>query len=647
MSLKMKSCKKSIFNADIKRFWVFSLIYGGIIFFGTFFDFYLDRLPYGNAVPYSFTSSRFFASSCIANFFGICAGAILALVLFSYLYSTSAISFYHGLPFKRKSIFISKLASGAVLLILPVLINFAIVALTKLCGSDIQIRWLSLLYWLGNQLIYSLLAFACVTFAVMLSGNILSLLATCLLLGIAPAVIIGFVHMTCQNYLLGYAYDPTSFFTYFYITPDILLFKLRGIIYVAAIPALLIIAYFMYKKRDLERCGEAVVFPKAKIFFIYFAGLLGGIFSYFYFSIWSFKSLLFMLPFGILAVIIANMINRRGITLKGALTHTVIFTALVLFMLGAFRSDIIGFEKRMPDTENIASVTVLPDRYYYSRTKDMQKYEITDKSDIEKVKEFHGHNIEKGENDGAVLPSSVQISYKLENGRTITRAYNVNFAEEKEYFGAIADLTQTKMMLYPIYNAEDIQIKSVDLHNFMESLILYPDNEITDKLIAAICEDIKNLPYEENAGLLWNSMNCETPLYADIEYADLKKKAEDESKDIKSTVSESIYFPISFGFTKTVELLKEYGYYDRFMTVKNISAVGIDKNDDGKGGLSVKDYNVDEIITDPQKMQEILDSLQTAYRKPVWYRDGMEQIYDEYIFLDKNGDTHCFVLLQK
>ena len=648
MSLKMKSCKKSIFNADIKRFWVFSLLYGGIIFFGTFFDYYLDRQPYGNTVPYSFVGSRFFASSCISNFFGLSAGAILALILFSYLYSTSAISFYHGLPFKRKSIFVSKLASGTVLLIVPVLINFAIVSLTKLCGSDIQIRWLSLIYWLGNQLIYSLLAFACVTFAVMLSGNILSLLATCLLIGIAPAVIIGFIHMTCQNYLLGYAYDPTSSFTYFYITPDILLFKLRGIIYIVAIPVLLIISYFMYKKRDLERCGEAIVFPKAKTFFIYFAGLLGGIFSYFYFSIWSFKSLLFMLPFGIAAVIVANMINRRGITLKGAFTHTVIFTALVLFMLGAFRSDVIGFEKRIPDKENIASVTVFPDRYFsYQLREGVQRYEITDKADIEKVTAFHAHNIEKGWDNEDILPSNVQISYKLANGRTVKRAYKINFAEEKEHFEAVAALDQTKMLLYPIYNAEDIQITSVNLHNFMDNIMLYPNNEMTGKLIDAICEDIKNLPYEENAGLLWSSMSFETPLYADIEYKDLKKKTEDENNDIKATRSESIYFPISFGFTNTMELLKEHGYYDRFMTVKNIDAVGIDKNDDGKGELKIKDYNVDEIITDQQKMQEILDDLHTSYRNPVWYYEDMKQVYDEYIFIDKKGDTHSFVKLQK
>ena len=353
-----------------------------------------------------------------------------------------------------------------------------------------------------------------------------------------------------------------------------------------------------------------------------------------------------MLPFGIASVIVANMINRRGITLKGAFRHTIIFTALVLFMLGAFRSDIIGFEKRIP--ENIVSVTVFPDRYYsYQQREDMQKYEITDKDDIAKVTAFHGHSIEKGWNDEGALPSNVQISYKLSNGRTLKRAYNVNFTEEKEYFEAVADLEQTKMLLYPIYNAENIQVTSIDLHNFAGNLTLYPNNDMTGKLITAICEDIENLPYEENVGLLWNAMDCNTPLYVDIEYKDLKKKAEDDNKSIKETVSESIYFPISFGFTKTMELLKEYGYYDRFMTVKNFEALGIDRNDDGKGELAIKDYNVDEIITDPQKMQEILDNFQTSYRNPVWSYGNMEQIYDEYIFLDKYGETHSFVLLQK
>lgn len=639
MNLKMKSCKKSILVADIRQLWIFSLIYAGIIFFGTFFDFYLDRLRYGNAVPYSFVNSRFFQYNCLSNFFGIVAGAVLALRLFTYLYSTSAISFYHGLPFKRKSIFISKFLSGAVLLIVPVLINFAIVALTKICGLDIQIRWMSLIYWLGNQLIYSLLSFSCVIFAVMLSGNILSLLGTCLLLGIAPAVIIGFIHTICQNYLWGYAYNPENFITYFYIMPDTLLFKLRGLIYVIAIPALLIISYFMYKKRDLERCGEAIVFPKLKIAFIYFAGLLGGIFSYFYFSIWSFKSLLFMLPFGIAALIIANMINKRSITLKGAFTHTIIFTAFVFIMLGAFRFDVVGFEKRMPNIDNIKSVTVVPDRYYGFRSDDIEKYAITDKDGIEKVSAYHEYNISKEKEVNGTLPSNVEICYTLANGRTLKRRYNVNFIDDKEYFEPISDLEQIKRLLYPIYKAEDIQIANIDLHNFLASIMLYPNSSFTDSLIEAMQEDIKNLQYSENAALIWNSMNGETPLYVDIEYKNLEN-----GYDRKPC---SIYFPISFGFSKTMEVLKEYGYYDRFMTVKNIDAIGIDRNDDNKGGQILKDYQVDEIITEAEEMQEILDNLQNAYKKPVWYQDNINQVYDEYIFLDNRGETHFFTLFQK
>lgn len=637
MNLKMKLCKKGIFCADIKRFWVFSLIYGGTIFFSTFFDFYLNKETFGNSIPYSFVGSRFFAYNCLSNFFGLMAGAILALILFSYLFSTSAISFYHGLPLKRKSIFISKLYSGIFLLTVPVLINFAIVVLTKLCGSTIQIRYISLIYWLGNQLIYSLLTFACVTFAVMLSGNILSLLVTCFLLGIAPLAIIGFVHITCKNYLLGYAYDPTNIFDFIYITPDKLLFCLRGLIYVVAIPVLIIISYFMYKKRDLERCGEAVVFPKVKITFVYFAGLLGGIFSYFYFSIWSFKTLLFMLPFGILAVIVANMINRRSITLKGALKHSLIFTAFVLVLLCSFHFDITGFEKRIPD--NIENVTVIPDRYYgYYDDDDMAKYEITDADDIAKVVTYHRYNIEKGGNRDEFAPSNVDIFYTLKNGRTLKRAYKVNYVMDKEYFEPVCELPQLKMLLYPIYHEGDYTIVNIDLHNFLDNAVFYPNQKITDELISAMREDISVLAYDENAALLWNSLNCDAPLYVDITY-----KTPNSDKPYDS----SFYFPISFGFTKTMDLIKKYGYYDIFMTVKYIDAVGIDRNDDEKGEFTLKDYTVDEIITEPQEMQDILDSIQTSYRNPEWVPYDTEQIFDEYIFLDNFGNTHVFGIYRK
>ena len=636
MSLKMKSFKKSIFNADMRQLWVLMLIYGAIIFFGTFFDFYLDKSTYGNAVPYNFVNSRFFQYNCISNFFGFVAGAVLALRLYSYLYSTSAISFYHGLPFKRRSIFISKLLSGIVLLAIPVLVNFAIIAITKLCGSDIQIRWYSLFYWFGNQMIYSILAFSFVTFAVMLSGNVLSLLVTCLLLCIAPAVIIGFAHTVCQNFLWGYAYNPENFITFFYITPDVLLFKLRGLVYLAAIPAFLIISYFMYKKRDLERCGEAVVFPKLKVVFTYFAGLLGGIFSYFYFSIWNFKSLLFMLPFGISAIIIANMVNRRGITLKGALKHSLIFTAFVLILMGCFHFDIIGFETRIP--ENIENVTVMFDRYTAnSLNTDIAKYEITDKNDIEKVTAYHRYNIDRAHSEDT-LPSYIELNYTLENGRTLKRAYNVDFIGDKAQFEEISEFEQIKKLLYPIYKAEDLKIVNVELNNFLGSSIFYPNGKDTQKLLAAIREDIENIEYDENAALYWNSMDCDTPLYVSIEY---KSPLPDR------IYNENMYFPISFGFTKTMALLKEWGEYDRLMTVRNITAVGIDRDGDNKGEFRLKDYNVDEIITEREKMQEILTTLQTAYKNPTFYSDDREYIYDEYIFLDNSDTAHTFSLLKK
>ncbi|MBR4720663.1 MAG: hypothetical protein IK057_02750 [Clostridia bacterium] len=637
MNLKTKSFKKSIFFADMRQLWVILLVYGGIIFFGTFFDFYLDRTPYGNAIPYNFVNSRFFASNCLSNFCGLVAGAVLALRLFSYLYSPSAISFYHGLPFKRKSLFLTKTVSGITLLIVPVLANFAIVALSKLCGSTIQIRWLSLLYWLGNQTIYSLLAFSCVIFAVMISGNILSLLGTCILLCIAPLAIIGFIHMVCQNYLLGYAYDPTNFFNFIYITPDILLFKLRGLIYVFAIPALLIISYFMYKKRDLERVGEAIVFPKLKVAFIYFAGLLGGIFSYFYFSIWNFKTLLFMLPFGIVAIIIANMINRRGVTLKGALFHTAIYTASVLLLLGAFRSDIIGFQKRVPSLDKIESVTVAPDYYYRYRIDDnAEKYLITSKEDIEKVTAYHTYKTETGTLSS--MPNYFEISYKLKNGRTLKRGYQSNFVNEKEYLESVVNLEQVKMLLYPIYKAENLQLVNMDLHNALDTVMIYPNNPVSDKLIDALNEDIKNLEYDENSVLSWNSSNFNTPLYIDIQFKNVNSE---------KPYDDSFYFPISFGFTKTIELLKEYGYYDRFMTAKHIASVGIDRADDDKGDLAIGDYRVDEIITEPEKIRETLDMIFNSYKNPVWYEDGAEDAYDEYIFLDVFGDTHTFGLLRK
>ena len=626
MNSKTNLFSKGLIKADLKRFWIFSLIYGGLIFLIAFFGLYIEsgfRLAYEKV---SYTDSPLFTLSVFSNFIGVLFGGVLAPALFSFLKSERAVSFYHGLPHSRGKIYISKLLSAAALLILPVLANVAFVMLTKVLGSGIPVAYRHILIWAGIQLIYSFIAFAFMTLISSFTGNTFSLLLIAGACFTAPALLLSFFDEIGSLYLLGYAGNVINTLKYIYITPYTMKLPYM-IIYAAAAAVFLLLAFFIYKARPLERSGEALTFKTAKVIFIYAAALLGGIISYWYFSIWFEKSIFYMLPFGIASIIIANMINKKGITLRKAPLYTGVFVLAVLLLYGGFKSDFTGFEKRMPSADRIEGVMIYSDNPYMANPDDYISYRVKgsvaknenppdfylkDKKEIEDVLKYHEFKIDEGKRGKNYTNDHIYIEYKLSGGKKLLRRYRFDRNADKEFFETIAATDTLKRQRYNIYKNSTIEvtefkIKPVQDLSGMGTVSVYPASKGFTELYDALQKDIENLSYDNDASLgaggAVSKANIIVTATGSVNYARAG------SPDIL----------VTDGFTNTMPIIERYKFNAEGYTPDDIVKV---------------DVNGEE-ITDKAQILEATEKAKYSYENYA----SRNSVLFRYRFYFANGDT--------
>ncbi len=651
MNLKILSFEKGLFKVDLKRFWIFGLLYSALMFFSTFFGFYVNKNNFSRMAldTPQYVNSALFGNSYFSHFFAVVLGALLALVLFWFLNSVPAISFYHGLPLKRKKIYISKLASAFTLMTLPVLVVTVTVLISRLLGSNINVRISHLLLWTAIQLIYSYMGFACTVFTAILTGNILSHLALTGICLILPAVIVSFTDNIMAAFLYGYSGSIYKTLSYVYIMPDQMVTK-KCLIYIFTVIILLAVSYFLYEKRALERNGEAFVFTSVKNIFVGAAALLGGIFSYWYFMIWFEANILFMLPFGIIALITANMINKKRLTLKGSALYAGIFIIFVLALSGSFKLDVFGYQNRVPDINKVMSVTINEGEYLNAGgssvknydpkegkelyEKNAEKYDITKREDIEKIIAFHKYRTKNHHGNSA--HNLITLNYTLRNGKHLKRSYFFNHNEDKQYAEPLSRIeTWTKQRYIP-YKNKNADITSVVVGTLMQNLdndmrlTFISGSEEFELLKNAFMADIEALPYDEDATLYSGRNNA--CAYITVHYVSpLVYKDGSDYADWRNRTMDNTY-ALTDGFKNTLALLHSMEGFDKIdFTADKIKRIGIERYDTYNGGGALEfgdDWSVSEIITDRAEIDAIVSRLKHDYKDELI---GKESEYADYI----------------
>ncbi len=544
-----QSCFKSIIKCDLRRSWWISALAALFIFMTStspLFDYAYHRYDFYSSYT-RYDDVLDFCEMMFGNYAtGMCIAAFVVLYLFSYINKVNSVSFFHSLPATRNSLLTAHIVSGVILIVSPMLIN-TLISLFAV-GRGVKASWVLLSFCL--YLLYSLVVFGLTLVVSMLTGVSIASGIFTGVVALLPLFIFAFVSELCNDYLYGYAgFQPFEDFllNYVYLTPESLM-SIKVIIYIVLICAFVALSYLIYNKRHLENFGEVIAFPSLKGLFKVLFGLCSGVLGYYYFeAFWSISSILTMLVFGTLGVIIAHMLANRSMSLKGVLKPLVVTVALILALFVVFFFDIFGYEKKMPEIDDIEYVDIgglYYDDYTYvdsdiygeNRVRVSKKDPFIPHFRSEEEKQLflnlHKYAIDiQSENDmwedDFVTPSyriterrTFRIEYTLKDGKVMKRTYSLPKAELDSYTSKIYSTDTYRKWKYPVLDGVEKVYKSVGVYDKRtyyndEYIRLSAQSDNAKRLIEAVRKDRENISYDkmqinEYGGLVTVELNYTT-----------------------------------------------------------------------------------------------------------------------------------------
>lgn len=398
--------------------------------------------------------------------FGVGFFAVLAgMQGFSYLYDRSKIDFYHSKPVKASHRFMTIWTNGVIAFVLPYLLgcalNLLLIAVNGVLDMPLFLIMcegivLSVGFYLG---VYSI-----TILAVMLTGK--------QLVTIMGIFVFLFYEIAMRTFVMGlcsfcfhffYGYDGTNDWYIPWISPFFMLDKYwdekwnLGITFLMLLvfaAAVLMLAYWCYKKRPSELAGSAMTFqgikPVIKIGIsvpvALFAGMAtAGLMEYN--PLDESGSPFFPILLGVLFLVLTNAFIQvifesdiRGMFHKKR--HIVISGILAAAIMIVFRYDLIGYDNKMPALDKIESVAIITETsqrysraYFDEEGKALSKDEYVDKymhltgEDAENVRYLALYSIEeyqKYPNRAEFFNAHEECSYitykfRLKNGSEMMR----------------------------------------------------------------------------------------------------------------------------------------------------------------------------------------------------------------------------------
>ena len=626
---------KAVFKSDLKRFWWVSALHTLLIFVSCLLPLYIAyagiERPALLRTPNEYYGSDLLGYSIFPYLMLFVVTVGLSVLLFSYLNSKSAVATMHAVPVKRKTLFFTHSVFGIVSLVVPVLVNAVILMIMRTDPYISQVVTINHIFWWGfSQIAYAIVGFSFATLVGTLAANSVAHIMFTYIFAVLPLAVEIAVKGLMNLHLHGYyiesdVFSVTTSYLYFGMTK--MGTVLYPLIYIGYGIVLLGLSLFAYKLRHLENTSEVVAFPKLKPLFIYGVAICMGVCGYFYLNaIFDAESLLWILPFGILGLVIANMLTKKAITIKGVVKPVMALVITAIAFVYVFQFDLTGYEMRVPDIEKIESVSVteMPvHNIFRERTidgikkieKEVYVPELTDKKDIENVIALHEYKAENRE-DGRKMMDTIYITYKLKNGKMLKRQYLVNHKEEKDLLKPILETEQFKNYKFPITlnGTKNIHSVAINDERFGGEFARFlaekdTDAENINKIITALSKDLENVRYDdfayEESTLTTIDLEVEMPWY-------YKGTNEIVSTHDFGMYTEHYSYVIRPSYKNTIAVLTDLGLYNAIPKPEDYVKVTLRANDytttyiDDFYRVSVKENLPEEVvIEDPEVIQEL------------------------------------------
>ncbi|MDR3242910.1 MAG: hypothetical protein LBT34_03160 [Clostridiales Family XIII bacterium] len=560
---------------------------------------------------------------------------ISAAAIFRYLHAAGSASVMHAMPFTRFTLFYSNLASGLIMISLPVLANGAILlAIQKPVEYDADYSYqISGLYppstpnimstphimnWVGMSLVIVLFVYSLCVLAGIITGNtVMHIMTAGFLNFILPAL---FLLLTLWGDIFLFGFPPavqvagiSSLTPLIYVpfsngSPGWLLIT----IYLIVSALVCLFSAALYAIRPLERAGDMLVFRPVETAVNYLVTFFGmSVTAYYFYAMdggtEESKSRFYIgaAAGALIFFILSRMLVKKTLRVwnRKAAAGFGVYAIAALLVIAGFSLDLSGYERRVPNPDrveevgfSVAGIVSMSEPFAESHS-DGNNLLFKDPGNISAFIAFHKRVVDNissfkhKERDYADL--SVNLSY---GGYSFPpdRVWSINypFIREDKNLKQIFESQEFKS-LNSLINLETDGFKSVTLHDWNYSVSLTPYQ--ARELFSCVDRDKTLETWEQFTDLTYPLAIIET---------DYDATKQDDAR--RSGVSAYFTTAIPLYYENTVKWLRENGYYEIFVKeasdVVSMTALHI------VNGAEAESVNV----TDPANMQAVLRYGETA-----------------------------------
>ena len=509
---------------------------------------YIDGMKGAQTVPGN--TSAFITQNIRAIFPGLINGQnamIVCYIIFllavlcaatgyGHIHSREKLDFYHSLPLRRMQWFSISYLSGILIFLIPYLINsFLIIAIGNMNGIlNSALAVSSLIAVLGGCLVFLLIYTTCVL-AMTLTGRTVTALLAGVFLIVSPLFILTTIESLEQEFFAAYYAPPGKAFfvnlsellsplglssklltctgTYFPASagseltgitlPELLIPLAAGIIMTVLF---LILSAVLYRKYPSEAAGNALAFPRSAPVLKVLACIPGAFIITDMIHAFTGMSLeKWFFPLSILTVLILTLfveyIYRMDLrAIWRGWKSTLISIAGVAAIVSVLQFDLIGYDSYMPDEDNVARISILPDSFSnyfiypseYGPDSEIYLGFYVPEEDTALACSLAETGLRNAEN-GIEVPNTWEYSesessdekymktlfrFQLDSGRVIYRQYPLNREQLVPDVRSLLENKEFRKTIYPVFQLNRDDVYSI---NFSDSYQVPVELNLTDE----------------------------------------------------------------------------------------------------------------------------------------------------------------------
>lgn len=640
MKSKTSLFNKGVFIHNIKTYWWISLINFIILFFIMPFnhlnllaDLNIKNKKLYEKIAMESLQLKFYDSNSskdsVQLFLIFAISVIVGTILFSYKNKKKSTTFYHSLPISKKSLFTTNVITGFFIIWLPIVVNSVVLILINVLTPLSQWYHVTdILLWTVFMIVACSVIYALTIFVGMFTGmTIANMLLTCIIYGIPY-----FIGITLGDLLSRYIYgfshtgldkilNYIPFYKFLFIEEAGFTLSSFLIMLLFTIIAL-IGSYYLYKRLPIESAGNLISFSPLRSAFKYCVTLCSVLLGSGVFIVLYNQNTIILIMgsilFSFLGYFITQALIDRTIKVGYAYKGYVGFVASMGILILLIFIDPFNYVSRVPALNEIAEVTIY-------RWNEDNGTSIKEEKNIENIINLHKDIINNKDKKFEYGYYSLNINYKLENGKNIKRAYDC-IDIDNEYLQPLVDSYEYKIQNNRVLTKKIQDIETIEIEDERNKRVNYSirEKKQLQEIVEILKEDILNTStHTKNKGNFFELQ---------IEY---KITSEEE----RHNKTEHFYID---NMKNVMDYIKEHDIYDDInVSAKDIEYVEIPS---GKYDSSGNNEEILYKIKDKTLIQNIIEEGNSC---TTYYRNKEEYFLVAASFVGRNYSDGSWVAIRK